>query len=239
MHAKVVVLYIHGMGGGSDSRIPSILKAAVPAASGVEIVVRTYSFDPELGAAQIAGWVEELHPALVVGESLGALQALRIHGVPHIFVSPSLNAPLYLGGLCWLTLIPGMTPLLDWIYKPKEGDRQPLHFTFRTLRKYLAHRRAALQGAPRFGGKNSFFAFFRSALSAHGCIMLSFPGKDSFFAFFGTRDHYRRSGVVSIRTWRKYYGDTYAVYDGTHYMEEEFVVEMLLFKIFDTLKIKL
>lgn len=215
MHAKVVVLYIHGMGGGSDSRIPSILKAAVPAASEVEIVVRTYSFDPELGAAQIAAWVEALNPALVVGESLGALQALRIHGVPHIFVSPSLNAPLYLGGLCWLTLIPGMTALLDWIYKPKEGDRQPLHFTFRTLRKYRAHRRAALQGAPRFGGK------------------------DSFFAFFGTRDHYRRSGVVSIRTWRKYYGDTYAVYDGTHYMEEEFVVEMLLFKIFDTLRIKL
>ena len=215
MHAKVVVLYIHGMGGGSDSRIPSILKAAVPAASGVEIVVRTYSFDPELGAAQIAGWVEELNPALVIGESLGALQALRIHGVPHLFVSPSLNAPLYLGGLCWLTLIPGMTALLDWIYKPKEGDRQPLHFTLWTLRKYWAHRRAALQDCPRFGGR------------------------DSFFAFFGTRDHYRRSGVVSIRTWRKYFGDTYAIYDGTHYMEEEFVVEMLLFKIFDTLHIKL
>ena len=215
MHAKVVVLYIHGMGGGSDSRIPTILKAAVPAASGVEIVVRTYSFDPELGAAQIAGWVEELNPALVIGESLGALQALRIHGVPHLFVSPSLNAPLYLGGLCWLTLIPGMTALLDWIYKPKEGDRQPLHFTFWTLRKYWAHRRAALQDCPRFGGR------------------------DSFFAFFGTRDHYRRSGVVSIRTWRKYFGDTYAIYDGTHYMEEEFVVEMLLLKIFDTLHIKL
>ena len=215
MHAKVVVLYIHGMGGGSDSRIPSILKAAVPTASGVEIVVRTYSFDPELGAAQIAGWVEELNPALVVGESLGALQALRIHGVPHLFVSPSLNAPLYLGGLCWLTLIPGMTALLDWIYKPKEGDRQPLHFTLWTLRKYWAHRRAALQDCPRFGGR------------------------DSFFAFFGTRDHYRRSGVVSIRTWRKYFGDTYAIYDGTHYMEDEFVVEMLLFKIFDTLHIKL
>ena len=215
MHAKVVVLYIHGMGGGSDSRIPSILKAAVPTASGVEIVVRTYSFDPELGAAQIAGWVEELNPALVIGESLGALQALRIHGVPHLFVSPSLNAPLYLGGLCWLTLIPGMTALLDWIYKPKEGDRQPLHFTLWTLRKYWAHRRAALQDCPRFGGR------------------------DSFFAFFGTRDHYRRSGVVSIRTWRKYFGDTYAFYDGTHYMEEEFVVEMLLFKIFDTLHIKL
>lgn len=215
MHAKVVVLYIHGMGGGSDSRIPSILKAAVPTASGVEIVVRTYSFDPELGAAQIAGWVEELNPALVIGESLGALQALRIHGVPHLFVSPSLNAPLYLGGLCWLTLIPGMTALLDWIYKPKEGDRQPLHFTLWTLRKYWAHRRAALQDCPRFGGR------------------------DSFFAFFGTRDHYRQSGVVSIRTWRKYFGDTYAIYDGTHYMEDEFVVEMLLFKIFDTLHIKL
>ena len=60
-----------------------------------------------------------------------------------------------------------------------------------------------------------------------------------FFAFFGSRDHYRRSGVVSIRTWRKYFGDTYRIYDGTHFMEEEFVLGMLIPAIFDTLNCKL
>ncbi|MBR1406530.1 MAG: hypothetical protein IJ578_06315 [Bacteroidales bacterium] len=211
----MVILYIHGMGGGGDSRIPAILRSAIPSRSGLEVVVRTYDFDPETGAAQIAGWVRELRPALVIGESLGSLQALRIRRIPHLLVSPSLNAPLYLGYLAFLSLIPGVTVLLDRIYRPKEGDRQKLHFRFRTLRKYREHRRLALAGSPRNGGE------------------------DLFFAFFGRYDHYRRSGVVSVRTWRKYYGETYRIYDGTHFMEEEFVLGMLIPAIFDTLKIKL
>ncbi|MBQ8021790.1 MAG: hypothetical protein IJ255_03800 [Bacteroidales bacterium] len=211
----MVVLYIHGMGGGGDSRIPSILRSRIPAGSGLEVVVRTYDFDPETGAAQIAQWVDELHPALVIGESLGSLQALRVRGIPHLFVSPSLNAPLYLGYLAFLALIPGVTPLLDRIWRPREGDRQRLHFTFSIMRKYRRHRRLALANAPAAGSR------------------------DAFFAFFGKKDHYRKSGVVSIRTWCKYYGDTYALYDGTHFMEEEFVVEMLVPKIFDILKSKL
>jgi hypothetical protein len=105
--------------------------------------------------------------------------------------------------------------LLDRIYRPKEGDRQRLHFRYSTLRKYRLHRRLALANSPRQGGT------------------------DSFFAFFGSRDHYRRSGVVSIRTWRKYFGDTYRIYDGTHFMEEEFVLGMLIPAIFDTLNCKL
>ena len=47
-------------------------------------------------------------------------------------------------------------------------------------------------------------------------------------------DHYRRSGIVSIRTYRKYFGDSYSVYDGTHFMEEEFVLSMLAPKIIGT-----
>ncbi|MCI7515413.1 MAG: hypothetical protein MSA53_07615, partial [Bacteroidales bacterium] len=89
------ILYIHGMGGGGDSRIPSILKEYFSSDTSLDIkvVVRTYSFDPEEGRRQIAEWVDELSPSLVIGESLGAVQALRITGVPHILVSPSLNAP--------------------------------------------------------------------------------------------------------------------------------------------------
>lgn len=210
------------MGGGGDSRIPSILKEHInshpdaPAAH-IEVVVRTYSFDPEIAVAQIDDWVRVLRPALIVGESLGALQAIRIKGLPHILVSPSLNAPLYLGYFAFLALVPGMTAFLDWIYRPKPGDRQPLHFSFSVLRKYRLHRKLALSNSTRSGSG------------------------DYFFAFFGTRDHYRRSGIVSVRTWRKYFGGmdekmpSYQMYDGTHFMEEEFVRTLLIDRIFSVL----
>lgn len=208
---KKKVLYIHGMGGGADSRIPSILKNAMPQ---IQVTVRTYDFDPEIAAGQIHAWVLEIKPDLVVGESLGAIQTLRIKGIPHILVSPSLNAPLYLGHLAWLALVPGMTWMFDRIYKPKDGDRQKLHFTFPVLRKYLDHRRKAIRNTPLSGNS------------------------DYFYAFFGTRDHYRRTGVVSIRTWKKYFGDTFEIYDGTHFMEEEHVLRRLVPKILNMLNDK-
>ncbi len=206
--ADKIILYIHGMGGGGDSRIPSILGEHIGG-----VVVRTYSFDPDIAEKQIRAWIAELRPVLIIGESLGSLNAIRIAGLPHILVSPSLNAPLYFGYLAFLTLIPGVTLLLDLIYRPKEGDRQKLHFTFRTMRKYLPLRREALANCPAAGSS------------------------DYFHAFFGRHDHYRRSGIVSIRTYRKYFGDSYEVYDGTHFMEEEFIVSMLIPKIKEVLGI--
>ena len=198
------VLYIHGMGGGSDSRIPSILADAL-SADNINVVVRTYDFDPEVGASQIAGWVNEFNPELVIGESLGALQAMRVTGVSHIYVSPALNSALYFIPLAWLTLIPGVTRYFDNLYRPKDGDRQPLHFTFSILRKYRRHRKEALAASAADGGKYMNLAFF------------------------GTHDHYRRSGVVSVRSWRRLFGkDSYVIYDGTHFMEEEFIHSMLV-----------
>ena len=197
------VLYLHGMGGGGDSRIPSIL-SEILAPEGIDVIVRTYDFDPEVGAAQVADWVDELRPELVIGESLGSLQAMRIRGVAHMYVSPALNAPLYFGPMAWLALIPGVTRYFDSLYRPKDGDRQPLHFTFSTLRKYRRHRKEALAASVADGGNNLTLAFF------------------------GTHDHYRRSGVVSLRTWRRYFGEnSYSLYEGTHFMEEEYIHSML------------
>lgn len=73
------IYYFHGMGGGSDSRIPSILKEHLP--QGIELYVRTYDFDPEVAHAQAEAWMKELAPDLVIGESLGALHALRVPDV--------------------------------------------------------------------------------------------------------------------------------------------------------------
>lgn len=208
------LLYIHGMGGGGDSRIPSILKEYFSARpSGcpeINVIVRTYDFDPEKARPQIDSWVAELRPGIIVGESLGSLNAIRIKGIPHLLVSPSLNAPEYFTFCSKLALLPGFTHLLDSLYKPREGDRQKLHFSREIMSKYASHRHIALENSPRNGST------------------------DSFFAFFGTRDHYRRSGIVSIRTYRKYFGDTYAIYPGTHFMEEEFIHSMLIPKIVET-----
>ena len=205
------VLYIHGMGGGGDSRIPSILRGAF-ADENINVVVRTYDFDPEIAHEQICSWIRELKPALVMGESLGSIHALRVKGIAHILISPSLNAPLYLGYLSWLALVPGVTWLLDRIYRPKEGDRQKLHFKYSTLKKYIGHRKEALANSTAEGST------------------------DSFHAFIGTRDHYRRSGIVSIRTWKKYFGETYTLYEGTHFTEEEFIYSLIVPKILETLK---
>ena len=49
-----------------------------------------------------------------------------------------------------------------------------------------------------------------------------------FSAFFCTHDPYRRSVIVTIMTYRKYFGDSYSVYDGTQFMDEEFVLSMLI-----------
>lgn len=209
------VLYIHGMGGGGDSRIPSILRDVFEAGrcSGhdINVIVRTYDFDPDAAHAMILSWVEELQPKLIIGESLGAVHALRIKGIPHILISPAINAPYYLHFLSYLTFLPGMTWLFDRIYKPREGDRQKLHFSTSILRKYKAHGDAAL--------KNSVYA----------------GSGDRFFAFIGTKDHYRRTGVVSVRAWKKHFGNTYMLYAGSHYTEEEHVRALVVPKIIEEL----
>lgn len=208
---RKVILYVHGMGGGADSRIPSILKDILGTA--VEVVIRTYDFDPEIARGQISSWADEVCPDLVIGESMGATHAIAIKGVPHLFVSPSLNAPVFFRVLAYLSVIPGVTSFFDWYYKPKEGDRQKLHFERKTLLKWKSVRREAMTNTP---------------LNGSG---------DYFHAFFGSRDKFRRSGVVLVRTWRKYFGEgTWTVYDGSHFMEEEYIRTLLVPAILSLLK---
>lgn len=205
------------MGGGGDSRIPSILNSYFASCDGparqVKVTVRTYDFDPETARKQINAWVEELGPALVIGESLGSLHAVRIKGIPHLLISPALNAPLFLHAFAYLTLIPGMSRLLGKIYKPREGDRQQLDFRYGPLRKYREHRKAALACSPRNGNT------------------------DLFIAFIGLRDHYRKYGVVSISTWKKHFGQTVFLYDGTHFTEEEHIYSLVIPEILKVLGI--
>lgn len=207
MAGSKVILYIHGMGGGADSRIPSILSECLP--TPLEVTVRTYDFDPEIAREQISSWIEELHPVVLAGESLGANHALAMHGrygLPTVLVSPALNAPAVLGSLAPITLVPGVGALLDRIYRPRPGDRQAVHFRYALLRKWKAQR----------------LTFDRRS-------KVTGPAP---FAFFGTHDHYRRSGIVSLRGWRKRFGEgTYTLYDGSHFMEEQYVRTLLADRI--------
>ena len=204
------ILYVHGMGGGAESRIPSILKDIL--GPEYSIVIRTYDFDPEVASEQLASWAAEVSPDLVIGESMGAIHAVALRGYPHLFVSPSLNAPVFFRSLASLAWIPGVTRFFDWYYHPKPGDRQALHFARKTLLKWPGIRKKALLNTPLNGSE------------------------DYFYAFFGTRDKFRRSGVVLIRTWRKYFGEgSWTVYDGSHFMEEEYIRSLLVPKILSLL----
>ena len=198
------ILYIHGMGGGGDSRIPNHLKTLFDP-SEVQVIIRTYDFDPDLGRDQISFWVRVSRPDLVIGESLGAIQALRIQGVPHLFVSPSLGAATQLYRSSYIARFALGRWWLNHKFPVKEGERQPLKFTPEVLYKYKEHGQQAF-GSIEEGGY--------------------------YFAFFGYHDHFMRSGVVKIDLWEKYFGkDTYQMYDGTHFMEEEYVNSLLIPKI--------
>ena len=222
------ILYIHGLGGGGDSRIPSIL--AEHSGPRVRVVCRTYDFDPDVAAVFLENLAAEVRPDLIIGESMGAPHALRLRlkssegsqsrlqpsdelsaangTIPRLFVSPSLGAPLRIARWKFLAKIPGVRLLLNYLYRPRrEGDRQRPDFRYEILCKYRRHYCRAIENAAKM-----------------------LPG--TCFAFFGTKDHYRRSGIVSIRRWEKLFGkDSYAVYDGTHYMEEEYLHSMLIPRI--------
>ena len=207
------ILYIHGMGGGLDSRIPRVLKEDLcdflPEDIEAEVIVRTYDIDPDIAFGQITSWFDEIRPDLVIGESLGSLHAIRLKGVPHILVSPAIGAARWMSTV---SLIPGIPTLMRCIFKPYSPDRQSLDFTHKILSHYRGIRKQVLDCSPRRGGN------------------------DFFYAFFGTVDHYRRSGVVSVRKWAKYFGpDTYNIYEGTHFMEDEYLHTMLIPKIISVL----
>lgn len=203
------ILYIHGMGGGGDSRIPNYLKTVLDPKE-FRVIIRTYDFDPPVGRAQIEEWVKAEKPDLIIGESLGSIQALRIKGIPHLFVSPSLGAPQKFAKVAPLARFALGRWYLHHRYPVKEGDRQPLKFTYPVLSRYKEHWEAALA---------------------------SIGPDESYYAFFGTQDHFMRSGIVQVGLWEKYFGtDTYTMYPGTHFMEEEFIDSLLVPKILETLQ---
>ena len=77
-------------------------------------------------------------------------------------------------------------------------------FTYGTLNKYRNHLKEALSNSTKSGSP------------------------DLFVAYIGSRDHYRRTGVVSVRTWKKYFGNTFHVYEGSHFTEEGHIYRLII-----------
>ena len=264
------ILYIHGMGGGEDSRIPAFLNDWFGENQpDIRVVVRTYDFHPERAAAQIDAWYAELQPDLVIGESLGSVHALALYSrfhpgcgstaplrdretypsggmslrsaplpqpanaeaklaPPLLLVSPALNAPKFLYAMRIPARIPAIQKLLNRIYKPREGRRQALDFTPDTLTAWGAYRIFWRSQDPGVCAHGEAFPEGSLSLLPWG-HRLPDPTTTQVYAFFGRRDHYRRSGVVSLKQWRRTFGPgTYALYDGTHFMEETYLRELLI-----------
>lgn len=188
----MTILYLHGMGGGTASRIPGYLGELLPAD---RIVIRTYDFNPDAAHDQIASWFDEVKPDVVIGESLGATHALALDGIPVILISPALNAGIYFSCLSPLTLIPGVPWLIAKIFKPHgESGRQIMKFNFKNTWKWMYYRHLAHKVSSR--------------------------SRQSHFAFIGDVDGYRKCGIVSLYTWRKWFGEgTYEIVHGNHIMK--------------------
>ena len=74
---------------------------------------------------------------------------------------------------------------------------------------------------------------------AHGEAALAAIEPDGYYyAFFGKQDHYMRSGVVQIGLWERYFGKSYTLYDGTHFMEQEYIESLLVPKIRELLPLE-
>lgn len=220
MKERINILYLHGMGGGADSRIPSILNDLLSKseyAGKVKVVAKTYSFDPVVARNQIYRARKTYRPVFVIGESLGAVHAIGMRGIRHILISPALGAPRRLAKMAWISRIPLLNRIPYMIFKQKEGNRQHMRFEYEIMKRYAAE-------------------YERNIVKAKAMVATDDP-LESFYAYFGTNDSYYKHDVVNVQAWEDVFGkDTYEVYDGSHFMEEEYINTLLFPRILDMLE---
>lgn len=211
------ILYLHGMGGGSTSRMPVRLQQVLSnkhftkdgEPCRLNVVCETYDFDPEVATNQIAEWVETYQPALVISESMGAIHALGIQGIPHIWLSPALN---YDRGAEFFLPLVSIANMMGYTYTKQRGaNRQEIR------------------------GDHELVAKFRPMIQTYKEMVVNSPQRYSSYAFFGNKDPFRTTGIVSIKEYKRLYGDSYEVYDGGHCLDVRQIQPKLLPKIVEML----
>lgn len=206
------LFYMHGMGGGETSRIPNRLRKIFEEEKlPIRVVCPTYDFDPEIAHPFLLDELRKCQPDLIIGESLGAVHALRTNGYPLLLVSPAIGGPEYMCRIAPWTLIPGIPWICSrFIWHVKYPGRQKLNFRYRILKHYMAHKEAMLANCA--------------------------AGRNDVHAFIGDFDHYRKNGVVDPDKWDALFGaETRTSYPGTHYMEDEYIRSLLVPAILEIL----
>lgn len=181
------------MGGGEDSYGPGVLRSLLEGGRWlrdgepceVRMTLRTYSFDPLEAQRQLQAWNAEVHPDLIIGESLGCGHAMMLGGAPHLFLSPGINAfrTLYL-----LSFPARMKWFRNWVkdllIHEKGGRRQQVSFEPEVLARYKGLRNLAIE------------TFRRNN-----------PDERP-LALIGRQDHFRILAVgVSAFRWKRLFGE--------------------------------
>ena len=213
------ILYLHGMGGGNTSRVPNRLRQELSKMQFTKngepiefnVICETYDFDPEVATGQIAQWVETYQPGLVISESMGAIYALGIHGMPHIYISPALNFDHAATVARPISAICNALGI-DIAPKPRGPKRQ----------KMLSD--------------PAILARFKPVVQANKAPYLDRSiVPDPSFAFFGKNDVYMPWGIVSIKEYERLCGNSYRVHDGGHIFGVKYIKPWLIPKIIEML----
>ena len=211
------ILYLHGMGGGRTSRMPVRLRQVLNnmhftkdgEPCRLNVVCMTYDFDPEVATSQIADWVKTYQPALVMAESMGAIHALGIQGVPHIWISPALN---YDRGAEFMLPLVKLGNMIGYTYTKQRGAKRQ-----------------------EIRGDHELVAKFKPMIQSYKEAILSNPQRDPSYAFFGRKDGYMKAGIVSIEEYKRLYGDSYEVFDCGHCIDVSQIRPKLVPKIVEML----
>lgn len=82
------VMYVHGFGSSAQSGTVTLLRTLLPEAN---VVARDIPIDPEEAIKMLCQMADELHPALIIGTSMGGMYAEQLRGYDRILVNPAFE----------------------------------------------------------------------------------------------------------------------------------------------------
>lgn len=83
------ILYVHGLGSGSNSSTGELLKETFPE---YEIICAEMPIIPFEALEHLKNFVKEVEPNLIIGTSLGGFYAMQIAGYKKLLINPALDA---------------------------------------------------------------------------------------------------------------------------------------------------
>ena len=215
------ILFLHGMGGGGTTKMPKKLNQVLSKMNltkdgepcTLHVICETYDFDPEVATRQIGQWVETYQPVMVISESMGAIHALGIQGIPHIYLSPALN---YDRGVKMAMPLVAICEKMGIHYHKQRGrNNQLIH------------------------GDTELLARFQPMIQSYKEAIRRNPNPDASYAYFGKKDEFRRAGIVSIKEYKSLFGNSYEVYEGRHVLDVSNAERVLVPKIVEMLGLEI